>query len=228
MSVYEDGAYCYACAYRDNNINLSAFPQHRRVQTSYADLTAETMRIQLLPMAPIRGLSLPVDETGYYLLWPEKTYYVKRFYKGEPKYKGPSGIPRPVFRACHSGSDKCIIVEGEFNALSLTMACSGIDIFSPGGANQFCVGASKEFLPIYCLYDSILLIADDDEAGANGIQSFKKLLEARGKKPKAVLMSRDANDILVNDGKEELKKTIEEALGMFGGVQSGKDTLCTS
>ncbi len=102
------------------------------------DLKTTFEYINSLPKKHIRGVLLPYDERGYYIVWGHDEYSKFRQFnpgKGQ-KYIGPKGHYPPLFWARHSGSSILFIIEGEVNALSVAQIVSG-DVCSPGSASMF-------------------------------------------------------------------------------------------
>lgn len=186
------------------------------------DLQAKLAYIDALPKAFIRGFNLPIDETGYYLVWPDRSYYKKRRFEGEPKYIGPRGHPPslvklPLFgEECRAKAISAIVVEGEFNAKSLRVGTLNTsDIYSPGSAGNFYGKSSKALLTALKNYRTVYIIADQDAAGAKAAIELKSRLLAQGQAYVYIsLWAKDANDIMVQDGKEALQKEIDRVLGV--------------
>src|SRR5690606_40100808 len=101
------------------------------------------------------------------------------------------------------GFDRCIIVEGEINALSLATVVDDWTIISPGATTQFC---KKPYLREYEKYDKIVIVADRDKAGAIAVIELKPLLLKNTHDVRHVLIDKDFNDWLVQNGPEGLRE----------------------
>jgi hypothetical protein len=176
-------------------------PAGERIETVYVeDIASSIERIERLPKEQIRGFSLHADPRGYYLIWPDRSYYKRRVYGAEAgnKYRGPSGHKKPPFNARVGTSESLILVEGEFNALSLaSVECVLSDIVSPGGAGDFyskrAEGALRECSQ---RYTSISLVVDADAAGAQAaIEAKSRLLVLGCPEVKIHLVEKDFNQL---------------------------------
>jgi hypothetical protein len=122
LVVYEDGYKCYSCGANGPLSKLSLPPGF--VPTALRppeNLNASLKRIVSLPLAPVRGLNLPVDGDSYYIVWPGDNYYKRRKFLSNdgPKYLCPVGHKKPLFVPYEKQGGMLAIVEGEINALSL-------------------------------------------------------------------------------------------------------------
>jgi hypothetical protein len=214
-AVYSDGWKCYGCGawgplsslpgnYRDLDI-----PQEKEPE----DLDRVFQYIDRLALKEIRGLSFPCDDQSFYIVWPGKTYYKRRFFNNNPKYKCPSGHTRQWFVANSVGSKTCILVEGEINALSIAKACPEFDVISPGSASDFSSQAFSKRLHLLATYNILLLVADKDQAGAQALINAKSILDTPSSPVAWMLTEKDANEVLCESGKEQLRKEILRALG---------------
>lgn len=216
--LYPNGFKCFGCGKTGKLSELGiAIPYE--IKPRYVENIQEKLAyISSLPRVPQRGLSLPSDDISYYLVWPDGNYYKQRFLdveKAGRKYKCPSGHSQPLFTARVGVGEPLIIVEGEFNALAIADAINTCDIVSPGSAGDFYSRTSQKNLQFYAKYGKILLIADCDKPGAVACIELKTLLIKAGiKNVKIKLMAEDANDWLVNYGRERLKAEIEKDLDL--------------
>ena len=157
--------------------------------------------IERLPTAAHRGFILHTDAEGYYLIWPERNYYLKRYFDSEHakgKYRGPSGVQRPpyVLRA-EEDTAPWVIIEGEFNAKSVAEALPFINVCSPGGVTSFKLAHLSCIKPDLMKTSRIVLVADDDIPGVSALIKLRsELIQIN---PNAhlnsVLMPDDANSI---------------------------------
>lgn len=220
--LYEKSFKCFACgAYGPLEALGIAVDKDTLVDTKpVEDVSASVEYIESLPKEFIRGLNLHADKSNYYILWPNAKYYKSRskaIDDGGKKYKCPYGVSKPPFmiRSATKFSwykRSLVIVEGELNALSLSEAFPYVDIMSPGGAGDFTSSATKKLLPQLQEYNRILIIADNDPAGAEAAIGLTGFLRSSGIKTKAKLMDRDANEVLTSEGRPALEKIIRSYL----------------
>ncbi len=215
--IYPDNfAHCFGCGAHwkvEGTEEVIAEVKPRYVE----DVAKSMQRILSLPVQRIRGLGLHTDGTYYYVVWVDGSYYKKRAFDDSQgqKYLGPTGVTKPMFIANRTQSkDLLVICEGEINAMSITQACPELNVVSPGGAGDFYSKRVKSDLHYYCGYKRIVLIADNDKAGAIAAIELKSILLPYVADVKIHLMQSDANEILVTYGREELKEEIEKAVGV--------------
>ena len=112
-------------------------------------------------------------------------------------------------------SEKCVIVEGEIDAMSFVEA--GIDyvVSVPNGftaKGQINLDYLTDFYPYFEDKTQIYICVDNDEAGENG----KKELIRRFGSDKVFLCDlkdcKDANEYLIKHGKEALKRVVLDAI----------------
>jgi hypothetical protein len=216
MVVYPDGGYhCFGCgAHGRGHSLLSAEKEPKYVE----DVAVSLSYIDSLPVHPVRGLSLHRDAHYYYVVWPGGAYYKRRTLTDNPnvpKYKGPTGVPKPLFQAQVGKSKICIVIEGELNALSLCLAFPELDIISPGAAGDFVSHRFKHDLPVYLKYDRLLLVADKDKPGATAVIQLKAKLLPHNPNVGILLMEPDANDILVQYGPKALEAEVQKSLDLL-------------
>lgn len=218
--LYPDGYSCFGCGKRGPLTDLDlpekskALVKGRGTYYQQENLVLSIDRIRKLPTKLIRGIELPYDDSGYYIVYPGDQYYTKRLLNPSPpsdKYRGPKGHKKPLM-VLNTQPGILFVVEGQLNALSLN-ACLDSAIVSPGSANDL---NRKEFIQFYLRYDHICVIVDEDPAGVVcGIALRDELL--RHKKDVVLLpLKRDLNDIYVEEnGQEAIVKTIKGALELF-------------
>lgn len=193
--LYEDSWHCFGCGARGSlsELGLAAPPPRPK-----ENLVERMREIDQMPLVSIRGLTLPSDGVGYYIKWPDNTYYKKRLrIGGANKYLCPAGHTKPLLVAVRAPlSSPLFVVEGELNALSLALLAPGT-VVSPGGAADF---SSKKYLQEFKKYNIIYIIADNDRAGYEAVVKLKAECLKYTHKVYAHLMERDFNDILVERG----------------------------
>lgn len=215
--LYSNGYFCFGCGARGKLEELDGIelpPREELEPEPPEDLVAAFARINSLEQTEVRGLKFPADHRGYYLCWPDQSYYKLRVWEpgSGPKYLGARGHKRGLFWARQEGHQTLVLVEGEINALSIAKAVPGVDVASPGGVGDFTVKKIKHKLTSYCRYSTILVVADADPPGATAIIEALSALWTSKINAKGLPMSPDANEVLVKCGEEELKRRIEAAL----------------
>lgn len=210
--IYADGAYCFGCGsqipLKELGIEESETVSTRK---EFEDLRETRNYIATLSNREIRGHNCYYDDHGFYILWPDSSYYIYRLFKeeGPTKYLKPKGHKAPLFRANQCKSDTLILVEGQLNALSLSLAFPEFSVFSPGGAQDFISKTQRRYLHEYADYDKVIIIVDRDKAGVLAAISLKSLLSTIISKVDIILMEEDANSIHVSRGIKELRHQIE-------------------
>lgn len=224
MHIYPDGrAYCFGCGKSINSDELLGKDIYKYAKKSgfkntyKEDITKSLNCISKHPVKEIRGLQLPCDIAGYYIVYPNAPYYIKRVWddKDKNRYRSPKGIVKPIYKVRQvKPSEFLLLIEGQLNALTADSCFRQLNtsIGSPGAASDFNRVATIE----YCLqYSKVCLIVDKDAAGvAAGIQ-LKQTIEKLGKRCVLYAMERDLNEILCTDGQEEVNKEIHKALDLF-------------
>lgn len=212
--VYADRYYSFCCGKSGPITELGLAPGER-IETEYVeDLETSLSAIRGLPKRPIRGFELPYNERGYFLLWPDSTYYkFRRLGDDTPggKYRGPSGHKKPWFEVRKAGYNTLSIVEGEFNALSLGVLDLAMDIVSPGGAGDFHSRTAEKYLMTCNNYTRVNVVVDDDPAGAQAAIEATSRLKAQGLcDVRIFLVKEDFNDIHSRDGVEALRRVVTD------------------
>lgn len=166
--------------------------------------------ITSLPRREIRGLIFPADTSGYYICWPDKSYYKYRLF--EPgrggKYLSPKGhFPTPFWtRKLLSGT--VYVVEGEINAMSIAEAMPSVSVVSPGSASMFKSERLQKLLTILKEYSTVIVVLDDDPAGIKGYIEARAAFMYKLPFVKYLLIKPDANEIL-SESKEKLRETLQ-------------------
>lgn len=174
------------------------------------DLSEKFKYIETLSKTKVRGFELPSDDRGYYLCWPNAVFYKYRVYdpgRG-PKYIGPKGHKPPLFWARQRGQRSLCISEGELNSLSLAEAFPDFDVCSPGSATMFNSTNLQKYLHIFKEYSKVIVVLDNDAAGFKGLIESKAFFLYKLPFIDFILMSPDANEILVEEGKEALREKL--------------------
>ena len=213
--VYAEHAFCFGCQQSIPLSEVGLSPEDAPEAAEPENIQDKIDEITKLPIANIRGFPLHTDGDGYYLVWPNYVYYKYRRFGEGPKYIGPKGHTPPVFEAGfrYTGGT-CFVVEGEFNALSITKVAPNFRVLSPGGAGQFYSSKTgRELLTMLKDYDRIIIVADNDAAGAKAAIELKAKCLAQGKwKTSIHLWDIDANDLLVKYGQERLAEEVRKCL----------------
>lgn len=206
--VYGDRAYCFGCGWmgRVDGQEMATSAEEPEPE----NLDSALARIAGLHKRAVRGLELPADESGFYIVWPDGSYYKKRHWEREPKYVGARGHTKPLFWARHAPG-RLLLCEGELNALSLAEALP-FAVASPGGVGDFTSRRLEKHYTQISRYDNITIIVDNDAPGAVAAIEALGFLRARGHLVNYLLMDPDANDILASKGKAALKDHVEGRL----------------
>lgn len=219
MEIYENGFYCFVCGAKGPLDKLPGGKSYEAKPKYVEDLQRTRSYIRTLPTKSIRGFPFPCDAKGFYITWPDDAYYKLRLFEpGEgPKYKNPSGHSQPPYWVRRTLNNPSIfVVEGEINALSVSESFPECDVVSPGSASDIGAKKTERLLTHICEYANIIIVVDRDPAGTAAAIQAKGFLLSKNVRSTIVLMGRDANAILVQDGKETLRKEIER--GMQAGL----------
>jgi 5S rRNA maturation endonuclease (ribonuclease M5) len=213
MHLYGEYAYCFVCRanVKTSELNLPGSAREIRAKKNPVNIRERIQQIRELPKSMIRGFELHNDNTGYYVLWPDETYYVKRMNEGKNRYVSPAGVQRPLFtfykRVTVDPKSVLVIVEGELNAMSLRASITDdVDIVSPGSANNF-----VKYIREYEEYKRVLIITDLDAPGVVfGVDLKDRLLS--GRKVNIWPMERDLNEQYQEEnGKEKIQTEFTKA-----------------
>lgn len=201
MELYESGGFCFSCGWFDSGV------EGRPTKKVAEDIVSSIAYIKSLPLQPQRGLELHTNSTGFYILYPNGSYYKKRMFTGSNRYISPKGVSSPLYMVCKS-SKKLIIFEGELNLLSFQKAYPNhtASLCSPGSAGNIC-----KFLNIYLQFPQIRCIVDYDRAGVLAGVALKNQLKQQGRQMELIALDQDLNDILQTRGTDGIKA---ENLGM--------------
>ena len=211
MRIYSEWSHCFVCNAHILTKELE-LPEHlidRAFKAEPTNIPNMIKYINSLPVATIRGLQLPYNERGYYVVWPNLDYYKLRLNSGNTRYIAPSGVKPPLF--VYPGSARhLIIVEGEINCMTLHNCVFGeYKLCSPGPATDM-----MRHLKYYAQYQRITIIVDHDAPGVIfGCQLRDHLLTLK-KRVNIIALDKDFNDILTSEGEEAVKCVFEREMGL--------------
>lgn len=206
MEVYHDYAHCFVCGAhcKVEELEGDIVPRKAKKKSNIAEWVHYT---EGLMTKWIRGIHLPYDSKGYYIVWPDKSYYKRRNWTGEPRYTAPTGHKQPLL-TYQSSHKKLVVIEGELNCMSVspyTLGKQDFTLCSPGPASDF-----MRHIKTFLQYREIVLIMDHDPAGiAFGVQ-VKDLLLKSGRHAKLVTRTEDYNDVLQKTDASVLKYFFEK------------------
>jgi hypothetical protein len=215
--IYGETYKCFGCGAHGLVKDLKEVQYVPEISNAFVeDLEAAVAEIKKLPVECVRSLPLHCDRDSYYILWPEGDYYKRRFRNPEPrtpKYLGPAGHAKPVFRLRPiRPSSVAVVVEGELNALSLQAACPDLEIVCPGSASDFASGTFAKTAPSLREFKRLVIMTDKDKAGVKAAIVGKAMLNQYVHDVRVVLMEEDANEILERLGVDALRSFIREHL----------------
>lgn len=212
MHVYSDGAYCFVCGHTSPLEEVISSEEIRLIKKDPEDVYARLKIIKQLPKGRIRGLLLPRDASGYYIIWPDNSFYKKRRFNDTPRYYCPRGNKPPLF-FYQQDQTSLVIVEGELNAKTVFLSTiTSASICSPGSAGELLKHLSK-----YLTFKNILIIVDKDAVGVAYGLELKALLLKSKKKVTLNAVEKDANQILQDSGFEGVREWFKN-LDMPEGV----------
>lgn len=211
MHVYQNEGrtvgYCFVCSAQARLQDLEDKYTAPVVQTNIVE---RMDYINFLPTKQIRGLELPYDHYGFYVVWPDDKFYKRRNWEGKARYIGPSGHKPPLLVANKVEGESLTIVEGELNVLSLFSSLGSLsgNLVSPGSSSEL-----VRHIKHYLNYKKIYIFVDNDAAGAVHGYQLKELLLKHRKDVRLFLLDKDFNDILQEHGKDAVKKEFRKCLG---------------
>lgn len=198
MELFPDGyGFCFVCWKQyPMDSELIKKSQGKKVKKPKENLAEKLTYISSLPTKEVRGVQVPYNDRGYFIVWPDQSYYKLRQWQDvDPKYIGPSGHQPPLFKLIgKQESTTLVIVEGELNALSLSNVIEH-DIISPGAAGHFKVHQS-ELIEISKNYKKIILWTDNDYAGHEALLSLAPELTTKSNVVGFIHSDQDANELL--------------------------------
>ena len=205
-AIYSDGSsYCFGC----QAFNAVAAPPEEVEPIIPEDIPAKMAYIDSLPKQQIRGLEMPFDNMGYYVVWPKRDYYkLRRWASDGGRYLSPVGVDKPWFFL--EGKKKSLLVcEGEINALSLKKVFPAYPILSPGGVSDFTGSKMRNNLTQFKEYNTVIIVADSDLVGLKAAVALKNLLRDYVLDVVISLMDVDCNEMMCEqNGEEKLKEAI--------------------
>ena len=206
--------FCYGCGRRgpvgDLPSDLVALAKED-TEEEPEDISSQLEYIGSLRRLKHRGLEFPTDSRGYFIVWPDKSYYKYRLFEGKPKYIGPRGYKPPSFWARKEGQTLAL-VEGEINALSMSKAFPEYAVMSPGSTTNFNPQVLANNLTHLKSYANIVVILDNDEAGIKALIRTKAYFLYKFPFVDYLLLDQDANDLFVESGTEGLRARVQKGL----------------
>lgn len=221
LYIYPNAYHCFGCGKHGPLSDLGLLQEDVPEEKPKENLEYSIKYIKSLPIKLIRGLVLPYDDKGYYIVWDNGEYYKRRNWEGKPKYKNPSGHKQPPFWARREGHNVLIVVEGELNAMTVAHCLQGVDVVSPGASSQFNSKKLISYLTKYYRSSIIVIIGDRDAAGAEAVINLSSSLPPELPRLKCYLMQTDANDLLERFGCEEVRRQLLDILGK--DVEAGSE-----
>lgn len=233
MQIYSDHAHCFGCGWHGSLEKLrmsmknypGTLPAQYKHNSAPENIAERLSLITQYPSKEIRGLEFPYDSWGYYIIYPDQKYYVKRLWEAHNgnKYRSPRGHKKPLFKVAELfGSSVLFVIEGQLNALTFQRGCvMWADIASPGAATDI---ARKDFVDYYSKYDNIVFVVDADAAGVvNAIKAREQLLP-KGKKVAIHAMAEDLNDIYVKKERKDFEEECEKIMALCGVQELGRES----
>ncbi len=213
LHCYEDYAWCFVCGYRcktEEVLNAEEIEKLKKEKPEKEDIEETIKYIETVPKMRVRGLSLPASTSGFYVVWPDKNYFIKRLFGNDTRYLYPIGH-KPIPYKIERSKEVLVVVEGVVNLLSLDYAFgdSRISLFSPGSA-----GSLEGYIDYYCQYRHIVLVVDRDPTGIACGDPLKKELLKRKKRVTLIAVEPDFNETLQQGGPEAVKQQFMEELGL--------------
>lgn len=214
LVMYAKNYICYGCGKRGPLSELPAdlVPKEgERYEETKEDLQTSIRYIRSLPKERVRGLELHADKRGYFIVWPDDSYYKLRLYDpaAKAKYLGAKGHKPGVFWARRAGGKTLWVSEGEINALSLAEVVSD-DVCSVGGTSFFTKETLSKYLQTWVSYDKLIIVLDDDKAGNEALYKAREYLLYKVPFVEFMLIKKpDINDRLCLGGKEEVLRVLQ-------------------
>jgi 5S rRNA maturation endonuclease (ribonuclease M5) len=207
MYVYPERAYCFVCNFSCPSEEVLNGEEIQKLKKEPEDIQETIRYIKTLRKVYHRKLEFYSNGQGYYIIWPNGSYYKFRRYTGDTRYYGPVGHKTPLFVLKDEGYKTLFIVEGEINALSFKQAYVQDEwtVCSPGSATEL-----PRHLEFYLRFNDIYVIVDKDPAGVVWGLKLKNELLSRGKKVQLVALEKDLNDIWQETGKEGIEETLRK------------------
>src|ERR1700727_884229 len=112
MEIYEEFGHCFSCGAHIPIGELGLEETKERKEKTKENLHDKILYISGLSRRIIRGLLFPYDSRGYYIVWPDNTYYKLRATSGSGRYVGPNGH-KPTLYVIKGSEGTVVVVEGE-------------------------------------------------------------------------------------------------------------------
>lgn len=204
MKIYGTVAFCFACHLSVATSVLNLPGEIKYTKPEPTDIKEKMEYIKSLKIGFIRGLQLPYDDEGYYIVYPTNNYYKKRLDTGKSRYVAPTGHKTPLY-VTPGDSPLLAVIEGELNAASAYhVEWDKYKVCSPGSAGEF-----LKHIDYYRKFKRITLFLDYDAPGiVHGYQT-KEVLLKHGCHVNLVLLKKDFNEML-QEGEQVLKQFLEE------------------
>lgn len=205
MHVYGEWSHCHVCLahVRTSELGLDGAPVPRKDPTNVPKMI---QYIRGLPIKSIRGLQLPFDDRGYYIVWPDGSFYKRRNWDDKTRYIAPAGVNQPIFTYPTNTAKHLLIVEGEINAISIHDVVYGdYKVCSPGPATNF-----MRYIKYYTQFERITIIADRDAPGVVFGDSLKQHLLKLHKRVNLILLEKDFNQVLQESGEQGVLELFEK------------------
>lgn len=215
LHLYPDHYHCFGCGAHGalEGLPEEAKPKSRSIHafTAKEDVSKKLAYIATLPRRVIRGLELPYDDKGYYLVYPNANYYVLRRWDADAgkKYHNPAGHRKSLYLPNTPGKGPLFVVEGQFNAATLDKCVPSATVCSPGAASDL---VNPAFVSFYLQYNDIIVIVDKDAAGVLAALKLKETLTKHGKNVYIHAMPEDFNQIYAEKGPEAVREEARVAL----------------
>lgn len=213
MEIYETWSHCFSCGFRVLTKEIEGYEENQELKKEPEDVQEKIRYISQLPRAAFRGLSLPTDNYGFYVVWPNCSFYKCRLHSGTLRYVGPRGHKAPLF-VLESSTNILVVVEGELNALSLKETGKNYGtIASPGSATEL-IRHLNTYLTLSSKSSTVFIVVDKDIPGVkNGLKLKEELLK-RGKRVKLIAVEQDLNEILQEKGIKGVEEWAKQNLEM--------------
>lgn len=213
MVLYSTHGHCFGCGAHVplGKLNINSQKVFTRVKFT-TDIPKKLAYITQLETDIIRGIELPFDKEGYYIVYPGVNYYILRKWEGTNanKFQNPAGHKKPLFIP-QVGNSTLLLIEGQMNALS-AVGITDSTIASPGAATDF---NRSDFYKYYLQFKRICVIVDKDAAGVTSGLELRTKLTKDKKQVALYAIKKDLNAILQEKGKQAVKEEIEKALALL-------------
>jgi hypothetical protein len=214
--VYEERCYCFSCGFTcltTEVLDADEIKELKKAPKEKEDAQETIRYIETLPKKRIRGLSLHSETSGFFIVWPDRSFYKKRLQRedGGSRYIGPRGHKPPLFKYESQNRYCCVVVEGELNCMSLCLGLDGVDIsiVSPGSANSL-----MDHTEYYLQFRLLVIVVDKDKTGVENGSELKQYLLSHKKRVILIGVDKDFNQTLQESGPEGVKQQFMKELGI--------------